>query len=145
MRVSRCARRLGLVASLILVMGFALPATAWAAPGDVAVSSTAGWQPAPISPLIAGQKYTVQWISGTWTVDFRNFPQVGPAGYTATLDQTIWQGCKVLSTVPYARLLGRIGGGQPFAIGAGGTFTAKTAGELPPRIKHRATCLGDHP
>src|SRR5690348_16753683 len=68
-------------------------ASASGGPFNVTVSSTLGWQNTPLS-VTKGQSYTVSYISGSWTVDSRNFPKVGPAGYSNSIDQTIYQGCK---------------------------------------------------
>jgi hypothetical protein len=107
------------------------------------VSSTSGWQTAPLS-LQSGNLFRVSYNSGTWTVDYHQFPYIGPAGYSSSVDSSIFQGCKVLSSVPYGALLGKIGTGSAFVIGQGGTFTAGATGTLYLRINDADACLGDN-
>jgi hypothetical protein len=110
----------------------------------VTVSSTQGWQHTPLN-LTAGQAYTVSYVSGTWTVDHRNFPQVGPEGYSNSVDQTIYQGCKYNPGSNYAVLLGTVGdSATAFPIGQGGIFNASSTGPLYLRINDDDACLGDN-
>lgn len=110
----------------------------------VNVSATTGWQQTSLS-LQQGKQFIIAYMSGTWTVDSRNFPYVAAEGYSSDTDQQIWQGCKVNSSAPYARLLGRAGSsGQIFSIGRGGTFTADASGPLYLRINDQDRCLGDN-
>jgi|ERR1022692_30363 hypothetical protein len=108
------------------------------------VSSTLGWQQTPIN-LKAGQAYTVSYVSGTWTVDYRNFPQVGPRGYSNSVDRTIYQGCKYNPDSNYAVLLGVVGNSAAaFPIGEGGIFNASSSGPLYLRINDDNACLVDN-
>lgn len=128
---------------------WATPLTAQAASGpstaNFTVSSTAGWQQTPIQ-LTAGDTYVVSYVSGSWTVDYRNFPRVGPAGYTNQVDSTIYQGCKYYPSRNYAVLLGAVGASSnpAFPISTGGTFTAGTSGPVFLRINDDDACLGDN-
>ena len=61
------------------------------ASSTVSVSSTTGWQKTSVH-LNSGDKYTVTYVSGTWSVDYRNFPYVGPGGYSEQEDAKIYQG-----------------------------------------------------
>lgn len=108
-----------------------------------AISSTTGWQQTPFT-LKAGEVYALGYVSGSWTVDYRNFPWVGPGGYSNSVDSQIYQGCKYLPSRNYAVLLGAVGNGQTFAIGTGGTFQASTSGPLWLRINDDDACLGDN-
>jgi hypothetical protein len=110
---------------------------------QVTVSSTSGWQRSPFY-LSLGQRYSVSYISGTWTVDYRNFPRVGPQGYSNQVDGTIYPGCKYDSNVNYAVLLGKTGNGGTFPIGAGGSFIATQSGYLSLRINDGDACLTDN-
>jgi len=111
----------------------------------VTVSSTTGWQETPVS-LKTGETFAVTYVSGSWTVDYRNFPYVGPGGYSAQVDGEIYQGCKVDTSETYGVLLGSVGsttdGDSP--IGQGGTFTAGNNGYLYLRINDDDACLGDN-
>jgi hypothetical protein len=120
------------------------PSTAPAS-ATVTVSSTAGWQETPIQ-LKPGDEYTVTYVSGSWTVDYRNFPYVGPGGYSAQEDAKIYQGCKIDTDETYGVLLGAVGStpGSAFAIGQGGTFTADNNGNLYLRINDDDACLADN-
>lgn len=107
------------------------------------ILATTGWQQTPLT-LQQGTTFSVLYTSGTWTIDYRNFPYVDPNGYSADIDNQIVAGCKVDGSLPYARLLGQIGSGQAFSVGAGGTFTANASGVLALRINDHDTCLGDN-
>jgi hypothetical protein len=91
----------------------------------VTVSSTTGWQSTNIY-LTGGEKFSVKYVSGSWTVDYRNFPYVGPGGYSNQEDAKIYQDCKYDGNVNYAVLFGIVGQtpNAAFPIGAGGNFTA---------------------
>jgi eukaryotic-like serine/threonine-protein kinase len=129
--------------------------TAQAIPADAAVAapidSVYGWQ--YTNALVKkGVTYTVttddtgpDGQAGTWTVDYRNFPSVGPSGYDRSTDAKIYQGCKYEPSMPYGRLLGRIGDdGKVFSIGTGRTFTADASGPLNARINDQDHCLVDN-
>jgi hypothetical protein len=121
---------------------------AQAAPAPAAktfvVSSTSGWQKTPIR-LNVHQAYTVSYVSGTWTVDHRNFAWVGPGGYSNSVDRTIYQGCKYNPDSNYAVLLGTVGdSAAAFPIGEGGIFNASSTGPLYLRINDDDACLGDN-
>lgn len=109
------------------------PASA-AADTTFTISSTTGWQQSSVN-LTAGEAYTLAYVSGSWTVDYRNFPRVGPAGYSSQVDSKIYQGCKYLASSNYAVLLGSVGNNSAFAIGKGGMFTAQASGLLVPSDK----------
>ena len=91
----------------------------------VTISSTTGWQPTNIY-LTGGEKFTVKYVSGSWTVDYRNFPYVGPGGYSNQEDAKIYQDCKYDGNVNYGVLFGIVGltPNAAFPIGEGGNFTA---------------------
>lgn len=93
------------------------------------VSSTTGWQQTSLY-LTAGQKFKVQYVSGCWTVDYRNFPCVGPQGYSSQEDAKIYQDCKYDGNNNYGVLYGIVGqvANGAFPIGSGGTFTAVAPG-----------------
>jgi hypothetical protein len=151
--VRRCSPRLlRFAAPLVVLMtgaaslGVVPAAQAATAPAGktFTVSSTRGWQQVPIT-LKAGERYTVSSVSGNWTVDYRNFPRVGPGGYSNSVDQTIYQGCKYNPDSNYAVLLGRSGSsGTAFPIGQGGIFNASSTGPLYLRINDDDACLGDN-
>lgn len=91
----------------------------------VTVSSTTGWQPTNIY-LTNGERFSVKYVSGSWTVDYRNFPYVGPGGYSNQEDAKIYQDCKYDGNVNYGVLFGIVGqaANAAFSIGEGGSFTA---------------------
>lgn len=108
------------------------------------VSSTEEWQQMPLS-VGRGEKFTVFYVSGSWTVDERNFPGVGPDGYEPAVDREIYQPCKLVPGQPFGKLLGRVGeNGRTFPVGAGGTLTAPSSGTLFLRINDADRCLGDN-
>lgn len=110
---------------------------------SVNVSSLDGWQETPLI-LQQGNQYSISYNGGTWTVDHSNFEYVDPEGYPPEIDEQIFQGCKIDSSLPYARLLGRVGGGETFSVGLGGTFVAGETGALWLRIHDDDSCLGDN-
>ena len=52
------------------------------------ISSRAGWQQTSRT-LKQGDPFSVAYVSGTWTVDKRSLPFVGPEGYSADVDSRI--------------------------------------------------------
>ncbi len=110
---------------------------------DFDVASAAGWQSTSVS-VTAGSRYAISYLSGTWSVDYRNLPRVGPSGYSPSVDAGIYQGCKFVSGVTYGTLLGSIAGNSAFVVGVGGTFTAGASGLLALRINDADACLGDN-
>ena len=123
----------------------ALPGKAPAAPqpglppvidfsNTTSISSKIGWQQTGLH-LNTGDKYFIDYKGGSWTVDYRNFPYVGLAGYTSDVDKTISPGsnAKVDTNVPYACLLGKVGNGKELPVGnSSGPFTADADGYLFP-------------
>ena len=111
---------------------------------DCTVTSLAGWQQTPVT-LKQGDQYSVSYLGGTWTVDKRSLPLVGPGGYSSEIDSRIgYPACKVDSRWPYAALLGRIGDGPAFLVGEGGTFSAERDGPLYLQINDATGCQGDN-
>jgi hypothetical protein len=109
------------------------------------VASTSGWQPTSLK-VTTGQELSFS-ASGSWTVDYRNFPYVGPDGYSPQVDSTIYQGCKLDSVHPYGVLLVRIGADDPtpfMAIGSKAEFPAYRDGFLEFRIHDADACLVDN-
>jgi len=135
----------------VAVLVLSLPGTAAAAEVRAPIDSADTWQYSN-AYVSAGQIFTVYTDSsgpdgkaGRWTVDYRSFPHVGPNGYDPSTDAKIYQGCKVVSSLPYARLLGRIGEhGGVFSVGTGGRFRASTGGALYMRINDQDRCRGDN-
>lgn len=111
----------------------------------VVVSATkVGWTRAPVE-VQRKDLYVVRYVSGRWTVDFRDLPYVGPNGYSPGRDRQIWQGCKPFRAFPYARLLGRVGNnGVVLSIGDGGLFTSDDVGPVWLTINDGDNCLADN-
>ncbi|MCE7988315.1 MAG: alpha/beta fold hydrolase [Caldilinea sp. CFX5] len=101
------------------------------------------WQQTPLT-LQAGFPFSIFYTGGNWTVDYRSIPYVGPAGYDQAVDSQIPPGCKFDTALPYARLLGQIGNGPLFSVGADLTFTANASGPLFLRINDQDGCLSDN-
>ena len=117
---------------------------AFGAPAVTSISATTGWQQTTLY-LNAGDKFYVDYRGGSWTVDYKNFPYVGPGGYSADIDKTIAAGYKFDSSVPYGYLLGKVGTGDVIFVGVkGGPFTADVSGFLSLRINDTDTTLGDN-
>jgi alpha-tubulin suppressor-like RCC1 family protein len=95
--------------------------------------------------LNAGDKFYVDYSGGSWTVDYKNFPYVGPAGYTTDIDKTMVPGYKFDASVPYGYLLGKVDNGKEIRIGDNsGPFTADVSGFLSLRINDSDVTLGDN-
>jgi hypothetical protein len=108
------------------------------------ISSRSGWQQTGLQ-LNAGDTFYVEYKGGSWTVDYRNFPYVGLAGYSSDIDKTIAAGYKFDSSKTYGHLLGKVGNGKVISIGSqGGPFKADTSGSLFLRINDLDTSLGDN-
>jgi len=104
------------------------------APAVTSISSQTGWQQTGLY-LNAGDKFYVDYSGGSWTIDYKNFPYVGPAGYTADIDKTIVPGYKFDASVSYGYLLGEVDNGKEIRIGVNsGPFTADASGFLSLRI-----------
>ncbi|WP_413102812.1 serine/threonine-protein kinase [Streptomyces sp. Inha503] len=115
----------------------------------VTVDATRGWQPATSTPVQKGDKVSVRYAGGTWTVDSANLPLVGPAGHTRADDESLnfaWEDCKMKSSAPFGALLGRYPGnpGNPHAVGRAWHFTATRQGTLQLRINDGESCLDDN-
>ncbi|AGP55657.1 serine/threonine-protein kinase [Streptomyces rapamycinicus] len=115
----------------------------------VTVDASRGWQSATSTPVQKGDKVSVRYTSGTWTVDSANLPLVGPAGHTAADDQSLrfaWQDCKVDSSVTFGALLGRFPGipDNPHAVHRAWSFQATRSGTLQLRANDREGCLDDN-
>ncbi|WP_413800890.1 serine/threonine-protein kinase [Streptomyces iranensis] len=115
----------------------------------VTVEAARGWQSATSTPVQKGDKVSVRYTSGTWTVDSAHLPLVGPAGHTAADDQSLrfaWQDCKVDSAVTFGALLGRFPGNpdNPHAVHRDWQFEATRAGTLQLRANDREGCLDDN-
>jgi hypothetical protein len=109
-----------------------------------AISSRTGWQQTGLQ-LNAGDKFYVDYRGGSWSIDYRNFPYVGLAGYSTDIDKTIAVGYKFDSSLPYGYLLGKVGNGKEISIGnQGGPFTADASGYLSLRINDKDASLGDN-
>ncbi len=112
--------------------------------GLTTVSSLQGWQQTSLQ-LKAGEKFTVEYSGGSWAVDYRNFPFVGPAGYSADIDKTIAGGYKFDNSVSYGFLLGKVGEGKIIHIGGDtGPWEADADGFLYLRINDLDRSLGDN-
>jgi hypothetical protein len=130
---------------LIIAPGHALAETSGATQMRT-VSAQSGWQESYMT-LSAGQQFTVTFLSGSWTVDAKSLPLVGPEGYSEQADSAIYQGCKYDASNRYGVLYGQVNGeaaDNAFPIGNGGTFTASRDGELYLRINDTDQCLGDN-
>ena len=111
---------------------------------DCVITSRVGWQETPLTPK-RGEQFSVAYLGGTWTVDRRSLPFVGPAGYSSDVDSQIgYTECKVDGRWPYAALLGKIGDGPVFLVDRGGAFTAERDGPLYLHINDATFCQGDN-
>ncbi|MGP4012847.1 serine/threonine-protein kinase [Streptomyces sp. 4N124] len=113
------------------------------------VQSTTGWQGVSDVSVQRGDRVTVRFASGEWTVDFRNIPVTGPAGYNAEIDRSLdgAKDCKIKPTAPFGTLLARLTGGQGSPVHVVGqrlTFQAARNGTLQLAINDGEGCLQDN-
>lgn len=115
--------------------------------GPIHVQATKGWQDTGID--ISG-KFNISYLNeGTWSVDFRNHPFVGPNGYSPEQDQKVAQGYKYDTHKPYGYLLGKLvwnGQEKAFEVGEGGLWenTFSKPARLYLRINDADQALGDN-
>ncbi|MDQ1016384.1 hypothetical protein QFZ43_002933 [Streptomyces afghaniensis] len=115
-----------------------------AAPPKMAIDSSRGWQRMPVS-VNEGERFFVFYVSGSWTVDRRNYARVGAEGYPEQTDSEIYQPCKLDRDGPFGELMGRVGeNGEPFPVGSGGEFTSRDTGPIYLRINDHDRCLNDN-
>jgi hypothetical protein len=84
--------------------------------------------------------------SGSWNVGLPNERLwTGPNGYPPEIDSQIWiPACKVRTDEPYGKLLARVGGGWPFAVGGYSEFRVVNNGWLEFQINDKVQCQGDN-
>jgi hypothetical protein len=113
---------------------------------EYSVFATQGWQSTGVS-VGAHSRFRISYNYGTWTVDYRNFPYVGPEGYSADIDPQIYQGCKGYPEHPYGYLMGAISNSDrsyELHVGRGGNWMAPISGTLYLRINDKDGCLVDN-
>jgi serine/threonine protein kinase len=116
---------------------------------QVVVRSTAGWQQATGTSVRRGDRITVRFSSGEWTVDQQNKPLTGPAGYDAVTDKSLEgaKNCKVKPTAPFGSLLARLVGERELPVRTVGrelTFGATANGPLQLGINDAEKCTKDN-
>ncbi|MFJ2008098.1 M23 family metallopeptidase [Streptomyces chartreusis] len=109
------------------------------------VSATKGWQDTGFK-VEEGDTYTVSYLSGSWTVDHRSFPRVGAGGYAPSVDNQIYQGCKLNDHIPYGTLYlrERTDDATTLPVAQGGILHASQAGSVYLRINDDDRCLVDN-
>ncbi|MEE1760225.1 serine/threonine-protein kinase [Streptomyces sp. SP18BB07] len=82
------------------------------------VQSATGWQPVTGVTIRRGDRVAVRFVSGEWTVDHRNIPMTGPAGYDAATDASLdgAKDCKVKAAAPFGTLLAVLTGDRKFPV-----------------------------
>jgi hypothetical protein len=140
---------LAITLSSLTLLLFVSPLPASAAAVRFTVSATQGWQ--EVLTFHEGEGLRIDYKYGAWTVDYRNFPYVGPEGYSSNVDGTIFQGCKLVQDEHYGYLLGWVGKdaqtGTLLRVGGGGGqfyVTISEGDHLFLRINDDNECLGDN-
>ncbi|MFD8002044.1 serine/threonine-protein kinase [Streptomyces mirabilis] len=114
------------------------------------VRSTTGWQSVTRLTVRQGDRVTVRFVSGEWTVDYRNIPVTGPTGYDALTDQSLEgaKSCKIKPAAPFGTLLARLSDSQDAPVHTVGrklTFRAAQNGPLQLGINDAAgSCSEDN-
>ncbi|MGX5211092.1 hypothetical protein ACWKT3_20845 [Streptomyces violaceus] len=82
------------------------------------VQSANGWQPMTGVSVQRGDQVTVRFLSGEWTVDYRNKPMTGPTGYDAAKDRSLGEAksCKIKPATPFGTLRAHLVGEQEFPV-----------------------------
>lgn len=106
------------------------------------VSATSGWQSTGIY-VRRGDRYSVEYVRGEWTVDRAKFGWVDADGYDWDTDARIYQGCKIDDDETYGTLLAKRGRSLT-AMGSYRKLRAKGSGTLRLRINDDDRCLGDN-
>ncbi len=106
------------------------------------VSATSGWQSTGVN-VRRGDRYSVEYLRGSWTVDAARFGRVDADGYDWDTDARIYQGCKILDDETYGTLLAKTGRSLT-AVGGYGRLRAGGSGPLRLRINDADGCLGDN-
>jgi eukaryotic-like serine/threonine-protein kinase len=97
-----------------------------------------------------GDRITVRSVTGQWTVDHRDMPMTGPAGYDADTDRLLdgAKSCKVEPDASFGTLLARLAAGghgtAVRAVGAALTFRATADGTLQLGINDAESCGHDN-
>ncbi|MDX3226301.1 serine/threonine-protein kinase [Streptomyces sp. ME19-01-6] len=116
------------------------------------VRAATGWQRAAVTPIRKGDRVTVRYTRGTWTVDYRQrqLPYVGARGLSAADDQALEfaRDCKVNSGARFGTLLGRFSGNAKrlpgHIVAPEWHFRAARSGTLELRINDGDDCLEDN-
>ncbi|MGW3350021.1 hypothetical protein ACWDA3_42550 [Nonomuraea rubra] len=106
------------------------------------ISSEIGWQNAGVY-VEPGDMVRIHYVSGRWTVDYREFPYVSSAGYPRHIDRRIYQPCKILSRHPHGSMIARINNDH-YRVGGSALIEARQAGFLQLRINDADGCLRDN-
>jgi hypothetical protein len=107
-------------------------------------SITPGWQSTGLK-VAANQSFRVWYNWGNWSVDYRNFPSVGPEGYTPSIDSQIYAPCKDYPEKPFGYMMGTVSNNDssyPVYVGSGGTWQSPISGTLMLKINDK--CLLDN-
>lgn len=95
------------------------------------VQSAAGWQSVTGVSVQQGDRVTIRFVSGEWTVDYQNHPMTGPAGYDAATDRSLdgAKSCKIKPAAPFGTLLARLSDKQNTPVqSVGRKLTFRTTG-----------------
>ncbi|MEU5702996.1 serine/threonine-protein kinase [Streptomyces aurantiacus] len=116
---------------------------------QVVVRSTTGWQQATGASVRRGDRITLRFSSGEWTVDRQNMPMTGPTGYDAVTDKSLdgAKNCKVKPAAPFGVLLARLVGERETPVHTVGrklTFRATGDGPLQLGINDAEKCTKDN-
>ncbi|MFI7617616.1 hypothetical protein ACIBP6_40975 [Nonomuraea terrae] len=106
------------------------------------ISSERGWQHAGVY-VEPGDMVRIHYVSGRWTVDYREFPYVSSAGYARHIDRRIYQECKIFSRHPHGSMIAKINGDH-YRVGSRGLIRARQAGFLQLRVNDADGCLSDN-
>lgn len=99
----------------------------------------------PVGDVAPGDVLAFTALGGLWSVDERSIPLVGAQGHLneEKLHRN-WGYRREVTTLPFGRLLARVGGGPWLDAGAGAAVRTALGGKLELRINDNAGSLADN-
>lgn len=130
----RLILRLCFAIAALLVSGCSQPSPSAI---TVAVDAHEEWQDTSVN-LSTGNDVVIEYVDGEWTNWLGEIPFFGPTGGPSFICG--WEACvEPLIGYPQGGLIGRVGFGEPFAVGDYVAFTAETDGMLQLRMYDAGT------
>lgn len=99
----------------------------------------------PVGDVAPGDVLAFTTVSGLWSVDERSIPMVGAQGHLKEEKlHRNWGDRREVTTLPFGRLLARVGGGPWLDAGADAAVRTAVGGALELRINDNGSSLADN-